>query len=480
MAAQRTVVQSLSIALIIFVMLTFILGVTTYLGFKGKMDAEAQTTAANEKAAKAAEDLKAQQKNNELLLNAIGIAMTDPTDPSQINPEKAIDNWFAQRFGDFKGDPRSYEQLALWLQEAIQAKDAELLRLIATKEEAIAAFQKERDEEKTRADTFSDQVENAKKENAKQQADFDQSVAKHQQDMQKLSQKLTAAEDKVTQLESIEEAVAKAEDKVSSRRLEQFKSAPNTEKKVDVILDELTERERAINRANALLAKLRVADPGLQRTIADSIPLDDRIDGFDGRVIAVNQADRTALVLCDSTRGMRPGLVLYVYGPDDPKPLVAARKATVEVMDLESPTLARVRIRRDSIGDPIVTGDGVATSLWEAGTQFTAVMVGHVQIDQDPEADAERLQELIEGIGGKVETSVTPLTTMLIDAGEPQTFGLEKPKDWKERDEKRRERELREARRLGVQVIGVGEFMQMLGLQRDSLDANRVPEPAAR
>ena len=176
---------------------------------------------------------------------------------------------------------------------------------------------------------------------------------------------------------------------------------------------------------------------------------------------------------------MRPGLVLYVYGPDDPKPLVAARKATVEVMDLESPTLARVRIRRDSIGDPIVSGDGVATSLWEAGAQFTAVMVGHVQIDQDPDADAERLQELIEGIGGKVETSVTPLTTMLIDAGEPQTFGLEKPKDWRERDEKRRERELREARRLGVQVIGIGEFMQMLGLQRDSLDASRVPESAS-
>lgn len=477
MAAQRTVVQSLSIALIVFVMLTFILAVTTYLGFKGKLDAEAQAKAADEKAASTASDLATQRANNELLTNAIGIAMTDPADPSQINPEKAISNWFAQRFGTFQEDPRSYEKLAVWLQEAIREKDSQLQERLIEKERAVAEAEKQRDDANTRAESFSQQVKKVEKEADARKQEYDASVKKHQADMDQLSQDYKKALDEANQLQEIEQAVARAEDVVSARSLESFKSKSAVDR-VDIILTELRERERAINRYNALLAKLRIADPALQRAVADSMPLDDRIDGFDGRVIAVNQADRTALILCDSTRGMRPGLVLYVYGPDDPKPFVAARKATVEVMDLESPTLARVRIRRDSIGDPIVSGDGVATSLWEAGAQFTAVMVGHVQIDQDPEADAERLQELIEGIGGTVETSVTPLTTMLIDAGEPQTFGLEKPKDWRERDEKRRERELREARRLGVQVIGISEFMQMLGLQRDSLDASRVPETA--
>ena len=41
MAVRRaTVIQSLSIALIVFVMLTFVLAVTTYLFFKQKFDAE--------------------------------------------------------------------------------------------------------------------------------------------------------------------------------------------------------------------------------------------------------------------------------------------------------------------------------------------------------------------------------------------------------------------------------------------------------
>lgn len=479
MAAQRTVVQSLSIALIIFVMLTFILAVTTYFGFKGKLEAEAQVAAASENAKKAADDLAAQRQNNDLLVNAIGIAMTDPADPSQINPEKAIENWFAQRFGDFKEDPRSYEKLALWLQESVRVKDSQLQERLIEKERAVAEANKDRDDATKRAESFSEQVKKVEQEAETRKQEYDASVKKHQADMDQLSQDYKKALDEANQLQEIEQAVARAEDVVSARSIDAFKSK-STVDRVDIILTELRERERAINRFNAILAKLRIADPALQRTVADSAPLDDRIDGFDGRVIAVNQADRTALVLCDSTRGIRPGLVLYVYGPDDPKPLVASRKGTVEVMDVESPTLARMRIRNDSIGDPIVSGDGVATSLWEAGAQFTAVMVGFVQIDQDPTADDARLQELIEGVGGRVETSVTPLTTMLIDAGEPQVFGLEKPKDWRERDEKRRERELREARRLGVPVVGIGEFMHMLGLQRDSLDANRVPETAAR
>ena len=164
MAAQRTVVQSLSIALIIFVMLTFILGVTTYLGFKGKLDAETQTTAANEKATKAAEDLATQRANNDLLINAIGIAMTDPAEASQINTGKAIDNWFAQRFGDFKGDPRSYEQLAIWLKESIREKDSQLQERLIEKERAVAAAEKQRDDANTRAESFSEQVKKVEQE----------------------------------------------------------------------------------------------------------------------------------------------------------------------------------------------------------------------------------------------------------------------------------------------------------------------------
>jgi len=479
MATQRTVVQSLSIALIVFVTFTFILAVTTYLGFKGKFDAEEQTKAANESAASANAELGTQKQNNQILVDAIGIAMTDPDNPGSDAPEAAIDNWFTQRFGDFSEDPRSYEKLALWLQESIREKDTQLQERLIEKERLVSDAQKVAADEKKRADSANKRVTAVEDERKQAQAQFDQSVAEQQKQMQDLTQKLKNAQDESTQLEEIKQAVGRAEDVVSARSLDNFKTA-STVDRVNTILTELRERERAINRFNALLAKLRIANPETQQLLGDSIPLDDRIDGFDGRIISVNHADRTALVLSDSTRGMRPGLVFYVYNPDDPKPLVLSRKGSVEVMNLESDTLVRMRIRSDSLGDPIVSGDGIATSLWEAGTQFTSVIVGFVQIDQDATPDQDRLEDLIKGVGGSVETSVTPLTTMVIDAGPPQNFGLEKPEEWRERDVKRRERELREANRLGIQVVGISEFMQMLGLRRDSLDANRLPDAAIR
>lgn len=470
MAASRsTVVQSLSITLIVFVMLTFILAVTTYLGFKGQADAKVRAADAADKLAKSEAQLKATQANADVLVEKIGIAMTDPADPG-----KAVETWFAERFGDFREDPRSYEKLAEWLQKAIRDKDGQLKTLLAEKDNQITALKGDIAQRDERVEAFKGQAEQAKKDADSQKREFDEFRRKNEDEKNDINDKYQKALAKATQLEAIEQAVARAEDMVSSRRIDRFKTQA-AEERVGTMLEELRERERAINQANALLAKLRVADPALQKTVADAIPLDDRIDAFDGRVVSVNQTDRSALILCDSTRGMRPGLMLYVYGPDDPTPLVSARKAVVEVMGIESPTLARARIREDSLGNPILGGDGVATSLWEAGTQFTAVIVGFVQIDRDAGADIDRLQEMIERVGGRVEDAVSPLTTMVIDAGPPQSVGDDKARGWREKDQLRRKRQLEEARRLGVRVIGINQFMQMLGLQRDSLDADHPP-----
>lgn len=478
MAAPRTVVQSLTIALIVFVTLTFILAVTTYLGFTGKADAQKQTAAEEAKANEANQKLAEQQKNNQVLMDAIGIAMTDPTDPTKLNPEEAIKTWFTQRHGDFKEDPKSYEKLAEWLQQAIREKDSQLKNLLVEKDNRIKALEDDIQKRDARNQEFEKNLQAANKKAADAEKTYTEFRQQNESEKEDINKKYKAELAKTEQLEAIEEAVARAEDMVSARRIDSFKSQ-STEERVGTMLEELRERERAINRANDLLAKLRVADPKLQQTIADSVPQDDRIDGFDGRIVSVNASDRTVLILSESTQGMRPGLILYAYGPDDPTPQITARKATVEVMGRESPTLVRARIRQDSIGDPILPGDAVATSLWEAGTQFTAVIVGFVQIDRDAGEDSDRLQQLIEGVGGRVESSVTPLTTMLIDAGGPRAIGDDKARGWQEKDKLRRDRQLREARRLGVQVIGINQFMQMLGLGQDSLDANHLPDAAA-
>jgi hypothetical protein len=155
---------------------------------------------------------------------------------------------------------------------------------------------------------------------------------------------------------------------------------------------------------------------------------------------------------------------------------VSDDKAMVEVVAIEGDALARARIRRESIRNPILRGDRVATSLWKPRTPFEAVIVGFPQLDADQKPDQDRLQEIVERVGGRVEQLVTSSTTMLVDAGPPRVGagGTERAAVWRPADETRRDRQLKEARRLGIQIVGLDAFLDMLGLDRESLDSNRL------
>ena len=75
--------------------------------------------------------------------------------------------------------------------------------------------------------------------------------------------------------------------------------------RVDLLKSELIARGKQIRKLNEILEKLRVADPTLQNTVRAATPKDDRVDGFDGRILSVNELDRTVLVSCGTTTGLR-------------------------------------------------------------------------------------------------------------------------------------------------------------------------------
>jgi hypothetical protein len=147
----------------------------------------------------------------------------------------------------------------------------------------------------------------------------------------------------------------------------------------------------------------------------------------------------------------------------------------VEVIAVESPTLARARIRTELPQNPLLGGDAVATTLWTPGETFELTLLGFVQIDNDARPDADRLEELVKAVGGTVAPSVSSQTTLVVDAGTPKLVGSERPPGWRPADEQRRERQLTEARRLGLKIISLDRLLKLLGIERDSLDGSRLP-----
>ena len=231
------------------------------------------------------------------------------------------------------------------------------------------------------------------------------------------------------------------------------------------VFQELKNREAAIKELNAVLARLRVADPALQDLVLGATPQDDRMDSLDGRVVSVNESDHTVLLSFDSTRGMRPGLVLLVFDPGDARPRIGDRKAAVEITEVESGALARARVRRDSDGNLVLPGDAVATSLWSPGATPEIVIVGFM-----PGAGGSDLKDRVERTGARLADQVTPQTSIVVDAGLPSANDIASgiASEWTKKpvNETLRRRALERAKEVGVRVVGIDGLLDMLGLDR--------------
>jgi hypothetical protein len=488
---SQGVVQSFTIALIVFVMLTLVLAVTTYLFFK-KADENLKLLEAKQKEASEENSKRLEAVNQRLELVKDVLGFPEDMDNAQILDRKkaAVDD----AFGKYLEQP-TYARLTDWLASSIQTKHKEMSQLEADKVRVIA-------DRKKAIDDKDKELEQLRADKKKAQEDIDELRQKSEDyekeataEKQKYIDARDAAEEQAKRYKLLGEEIAKAAPLLSSERRKNWPADGGEggqagaegvdDRRVTLMMDELRDRERQIFRLNQVVAQLRATDPSIQNVVLAATPKDDRVDAFDGRVLTVNERDRTVLVSVPRVSGIRAGLMFDVFPPDDPQPQLGSRKAVVEVVAVESDSLVRARVRKDSTQNPILPGDAVATSLWSADSPLEVVIVGGVQFGNDATGDAERLKRLVERIGGEVSAGVSPTTTMVVDAGIPKAKGLEniaaglrKPLTDKEKDF--RLKQMAEARQNGIKVVTLDAFLEMMGLQMDAIGSTRLPVPVDR
>lgn len=481
MAARRTV-ATLMIALSIFVMLALVLAVTTYIYVQQTVDLTARAEQVRRDLESRERELAAERQEKDRLRDIIGTAK-DTADTI----EAEYNDFLQTRFSAFQGEPRSFRNLVEWLVAGMQAKEkrvgeftAQVQTEASERTQAVAQAEAARKAAEEAAATAAANLKEA-------QESFEKSLAAN---VAKMNEALAAQKEalgKAERLDAITAELEKLGRELSPERQRKFAAEPQAgqpvswPERVRFVNAELMERGRAIQRLNSLLARLGAADPELQTLVLDAQPLDERIDGFDGRIAGVNSFDKTATIICDSTAGMRPGLVFFVYGPDDPRPAFGSRKGAVEVIAIESGTRARARITSDTVTDPILAGDGVATSLWSPGQSREIVVVGYVTFPGDGGAGAARLRGLIERAGGVFAETVTPQTALVVDGGPPPASVLDRGPagSWRPADDAKRKRALEQAQSFGVQVAGIDTLLDSLGLDRSALATATVAAPEA-
>jgi len=477
MAANRAnVAQSLTIALITFVMLTFMLAVTTYLFYKKGADEYANAQAAAADASKSKTELQKTQDDRAKLLQILGFS----ADKSVTDIETETNETFQKKFGDFNADPKAYVKLSEWLLEATKAKDQANQTLQAEKKDLEEKTRAELADMRNRLQQMDDLLKKKDDDASGQKQEFDTNRATFETKVNELQGLRKKADDESKRLGALIAEIAKGEPLLSLDRQTRFKGQ-KAEGQVGILFEELRDRERTIASKNEVLNALRVATPELQKTVVNATPKDDRIDSFDGNIVGINEEDDTVLIDVGSTQGLLAGALFNVFDPFDPRPMLGDRKGIVEVVSIEGPAVARARVRKQSTRDPILSGDGISSSLWSPGQPLETVFVGYVQVDGDAQTDQDDLATLVTRGGGRVEKSVSPNTTLLVDGGIPRVVGNgERPVGWKATDEKDRDVQLAEARRLGIRVVSLNAFLEMMGRDRESFDTNRLRTPGAR
>lgn len=479
MAGNNTANTFFTIALVIILGLAFVLGVTTYLYFDKAEKAELARSEAV--AQTAAAEKKVQEVEDQLgrLREIVGVAADVQID--------AIQDQLTQLFeGDFAGysqDERSYLKLIAWLRQEYRDKSSRV-RTVEEEKKTLAA-QKAAElaaAEQAKQDALAAAAA-SKEAQTKDKEDFDGRWKEHESEQKKAADARRVAEEKARDLENIKAEIAKGLDYMPPARRTEFQAAiaaGDSVKQLDLLRFELRGRAKVIADLNGLLAKLRVADPELQAEIAAARKADDRIDGFNGHVVTVDPRSGTALISCRTTAGLRPGLVLHVFKPDDPRPDFGSRKAVVELTEVEGPTVARAVIRQERATDPILPGDGVSSSLWAGGVAPEIVIAGYADLDADNRSDLPALVELVERAGGRVVDGVAPNTALVVDLGQPPLAedSRESPPGW-QAESKRRTRSLESAKAYNIRVSGIDELLDLLGLDAESFGSGRLPKTRA-
>lgn len=134
----------------------------------------------------------------------------------------------------------------------------------------------------------------------------------------------------------------------------------------------------------------------------------------DAEVIAVNGAERQAVMSIGSNQKVVLGMTFTVYADanaikPDASGKYPAGKATLEVISVE-PTNSTARITSEARGNPIVRGDVVANAVYDPNKQYKFVIYGNFDVDRDGVAtplERTDMEALIVTWGGKLETDLS-------------------------------------------------------------------------
>ncbi len=420
--------QGLQIALIIFVILTIMLGVTTFVFFKQGEDAEARAEQAEQSARENDTLARNVLEENSRMKGFIGVADTLRIEEVSDQVNEDLSTYGA----NFRGEPRGYRQVLAYLFQTIQDQAIRLeARTVEVQE-------------------LKDKIPTLEAANRAQ-------LAQHVKMAKAKAEELTSARQTFQTVRTRFEAdTAEIQDQWARGR----EQAAQNVRKMSSSLEDTNKRVQGLVRVvQDQRQKLEVLHTG-------------SYEAPDGEITWVNQRNRTVWINRGRADALDRQITFSVYPGDATTLGPDSKKANIEVTQILGDHLAEARIVEDSSRNPIVPGDKIHTPVWSPGDRRRFALAGLLDATGDGRNDLELVKNLITSNGGVVDAFADPdgnrqgqvsVNTRYLVVGERPDEGG-KPEGIREYT-----RLVSEAERLGTQTIPLGKLLEMMGWE------NRAP-----
>ncbi|MGQ9574009.1 MAG: hypothetical protein ACUVUC_01700 [Thermoguttaceae bacterium] len=356
--------QTLQITLIASVMLNLIVGVVAYLMWRQYDEANAKAAASDKKAQEAQTQATNAQAEAARLKQIIGFAPTDAADAIQTKVNEEMAAHAALLPKDYPASDRVYRKVLDEMHKTIRNLEKSRDDALAVNRQLETQLQNQQAAAKAAEDPLNKRAADAERDRADLQAQFARERAR-----------LTSERDQFAK--QLQEVSKQSEEKLNSL-------------------------QATLDKGTTHIRRLEIQVKDLRQQVGEF--KGEKFERPLGRIISVNQAQRTAYINLGQADQLNPLTTFTVYDADTTDVLRSQTKANLEVTRVLGPHMAEARIFDDKPGNPVLKDDVIYTSVWRPGQRVHYALNGVViDIDGDGQSDLDLIRTLIRMNGGLID-----------------------------------------------------------------------------
>jgi len=380
MAARES--QGLQVALILFVMVTVVLAVTTYLYFRRAEENVQRYLAKAEEAKREKDTTMKLQFENQILKHILGHDRKTEAELNSIKQGLGGNKQIEQILADYDkhmkmygagygGQDLSYTTLPEHLITAINARNKNLVDA-----DALAKnLERER--------------ENVRRAEAARATKAEQSLVAVQSDATAEREKFNLERDRI-----IGEGTKIA------------KIIPQKNDIIAKVTSEAQAKQEEMARQLSQVSTLLESEKERRAKLEKDMGFGDTHERPDGEVTLVNSRANTVWINLGSADGIDRQMIFSVIDQKETGVTKSKIKGRIEITRVMEAHSAEARILEDELANPIMRGDKIYSPSFHKGRKVRFALAGMMDIDKDGKSDQTQVKSLITMMGGVIDAEL--------------------------------------------------------------------------